>query len=118
MLEEVAPQQPQKAPAARTDLIQALFLALNKKQSERLLNKELFVYANFIGYEGDVQEFWENYEELCDDAKCDVKVGLDEKAFRDLVDGDEEGDYFGDDEQLRTLFVQLQRQREEVAAMR
>jgi len=93
---------------SRTELVRALFQALDKKQSGRLLQEELLVYARLNGYPGGAQEFREEYDGICKQNKFNSSLGLDSKNFENLISANKDGDYYSDDEELKVLLQQLQ----------
>ncbi|CAJ1375227.1 unnamed protein product [Effrenium voratum] len=87
---------------SRAELKSALFSALDQDGDRRLLSPELRQFAELTGFEGDPEEWEEEYRVLCEAQGCDLA------AFGQLLDDDEDGLYCADAELAEMLQVLIQ----------
>jgi Ca2+-binding EF-hand superfamily protein len=90
----------------RADRIGAMFEALDMNKKGRLLCAELFMYAQLKGFPGSVEDFNEEYTDICKEVTCDYQVGLDKTSFGKII-ADKESDYHADDAELKDLTQKL-----------
>lgn len=91
-----------EAPQSREDMVAAAFKVLDEDGDGRLNLKEMFALAQQVGFPDGEAEFKEEYDNLCQECKCEATAGLDFNAFNRQVN-DNESDYFLEEAQLREI---------------
>merc|ERR1711879_1139092 len=100
-------------PATRDEIISALFKALDKQGTGRLLREQMLVLAEALEYDGSKEEFVEEYDNLCEYWEVDPQEGFDEDVIANLLDDDsEENDYYVESEEhMRYLLDDVKHRR-------
>merc|ERR1719183_1722072 len=62
-----------------------------------------------MGYPPDDKTMWaEEYQDLCNTSKCDIKTGLDVKAFEQIInDTQEDNNFYCDDDNMKSIIETL-----------
>jgi len=102
----------------REELITLLFQKLFKagtSGNSKLLLPEMFRYGQLVNFPGDMEEFNEEYNDLCAQLQVTPAGGIDVDSFSTLVN-DKEGDYYVDDAQLPEFLATLGATAAEIAS--
>eukprot|EP00434_Breviolum_minutum_P022840 symbB.v1.2.020152.t1/scaffold1642.1/size107908/11 len=85
----------------RPELIDAVFRLLDVKRENALHSSEVQEFAMFTGFDGNDEEWREQYQELCSDFGWEAASGISREQFEDLI-GDEKETT---DEELRQILA-------------
>ncbi|CAK0870628.1 unnamed protein product, partial [Prorocentrum cordatum] len=92
---------------SREEMKQALFGRLDANGDGLLLSPELWPYAVKTGFDGSEAEWAEEYAMLCRDMGRHVAEGLSALDFFKMLDDDSAEGCYCDDEELRSLLVEI-----------
>ncbi|CAE7444576.1 unnamed protein product [Symbiodinium natans] len=87
----------------RSDIITALFNCLKSSETGRIGCEELQRYAALSGFDGDDDDWLEEYGDLCEDQGWDKDIGLAHEDFMGML----EDDSMGSDEELKAMLMEL-----------
>eukprot|EP00439_Symbiodinium_sp_Y106_P065657 s162_g10.t1 len=88
---------------SRSDIISALFNCLKSRETGRIGCEELQRYATLSGFDGDDEDWSEEYHELCEEKGWDKDIGLAHDDFMALL----EDDSMGSDDELKAMLMEL-----------
>lgn len=87
----------------RSDVVNALFNCLQCKDTGRIGSQELQRYAKLSGFDGDDDDWAEEYEDLCAEQGWNKEQGLSRAEFSVLMNDDA----MGADEELKAILMEL-----------
>ncbi|CAK9003155.1 unnamed protein product [Durusdinium trenchii] len=87
----------------RADIVDALFISLKCKDTGRIGSQELHRYAKLSGFDGDDDDWAEEFEELCAEQGWDKEEGLGHHEFLVLM----ENESMGSDQELKAMLLEL-----------
>ncbi|CAJ1398336.1 unnamed protein product [Effrenium voratum] len=88
---------------SRSDIITAMFNCLQNVDTGRIGCSELRRYAVLSGFEGDADEWAEEYEDLCADQGWSKDTGISRLEFAGLMKDEQ----MGSDEELKAILMEL-----------
>jgi Ca2+-binding EF-hand superfamily protein len=107
--EALAAGKPAQAPTPkRPELKRLFFLGCDKDSDQHLKKDEMRTLAEASGFEGDDEEWTEEYERMCGDYGADPAKGIPEEKIMSLLDDESDEGLFLDDESLLTIVMQLE----------
>ena len=98
------PQHSQLPP--RSKLISDIFLVLDPLGSSRLLSAQLHRYAILSGFDGDDEDWAEEFKDLCESEGWNADEGVSQAEFAAFLADDS----MGSDAEFQALLAELQRQ--------
>lgn len=99
---------PEAARPRRAELAAALFRACDADGNGRLVEAEMWEFAQLSGFEGSREEWGKEFALLCGDHDMDPRTGVDEPVFRCLLDDDSQEGCYCSDAELETILATLQ----------
>lgn len=95
------------APQTRKALVKAVFEKLDIDTDGCLRSQELNIFGQHTGFDGNDQEWEQEYVALCEQAGCRPSDGLGLEDFTALVDDDSDKGCYCDDAELRSMLTSL-----------
>mmetsp|Transcript_146609 Transcript_146609/g.281114 ORF Transcript_146609/g.281114 Transcript_146609/m.281114 type:complete len:251 (+) Transcript_146609:2-754(+) len=91
----------------RSEMVSAIFAALDSGRTGRLRCLETRRFSRLIGWEGDDGEWQEEYETMCDEWECDDSNGFDEATFSNMISDPTDRGLLCSDKQVKGIWMQL-----------
>merc|ERR1719362_83096 len=103
---DLRPSQP-GLDTERQQLVQEVFHFCDRDSDGRLKKDEMLRFAELTGFEGNGQEWDEEYRLLCADHDLDTNLGIAEDTFLRLVDDESDAGQYCSDDELREMLEKL-----------
>lgn len=91
----------------RGEMASAIFAALDSGGTGRLRCPEMQKFSRLIGWEGDDQEWKEEYETLCEEWECLDSDGFNEASFSDIINDKSDKGLYCSDRELKGIWLQV-----------